>query len=127
MTGSFDLAHSDSSGEIAFTFSQQDGSNSYTGGDGSLVVLEFDILDLNQTSVSFTANFNEATYDVCGGCDSPLYSQHYDYDVSFWGTFSAVFEWYGCTNVAANNYNENAIFDNGTCEYDSQEPDQIGN
>ena len=126
LTGSFDLFHPDSGGEIMFAFTQQDGSNSYTGGDGSLVVLEFDVLDLSQSSLSFTANFNEATYDVCGGCDSPLYSEHYDYDVSFWGTLNTVFEFYGCTDLGANNYNENAIFDNGTCEYDSQEPEQVG-
>ena len=92
----------------------------------TLVVLEFDVLDLSQSSLSFTANFNEATYDVCGGCDSPLYSEHYDYDVSFWGTLNTVFEFYGCTDLGANNYNENAIFDNGTCEYGSQEPEQVG-
>ena len=122
----FNLSHSesDSGGEITFTFNQQPGNNSYTEGDGSLVTLDFDVL--NQSDIYFSANYNEAVYDICGGCDSPLYSQHYDYDVSFWRSFSQTFEWYGCTDLGANNYNEGAIFDNGSCEYDSQEPQEIG-
>ena len=110
----FNLAHSESDGggEIIFTFNQQPGNNSYTEGNGSLVVLDFDVL--SQSDMDFSVNFNEAIYD------------DYDYDVSFWGTFSQTFQWYGCTDLGANNYNENAIFDNSSCEYGSVDPEQIG-
>lgn len=130
LTGDFDLVHSDSDGEITFTFNQQDGSNSYIDGNGSLVILEFDVFlnddDLNQSSLFFTANFNDAIYDICGGCINPSYSEHYDYDVSFWGGFSQTFQWSGCTDLSANNYNQNAIFNNGSCEYEVVDPGQIG-
>ena len=128
LTGGFNLDHSDSDGVISFTFSQQDGSNSYTSGDGSLVILEFDALlsgdALNQSEPSFTATFNDAVYNVCGGCD--IIGDDYDYDVGFWGAFNRDYKWSGCTNLDADNY-QNAIFDDGSCEYSAQVLGQFGN
>ena len=60
----------------------------------------------------------------CGECDNPEYSEHYDYDVSFWETLNKTFDWYGCTDGDANNYNQNAIFDNEGCEYDEEETEE---
>jgi hypothetical protein len=90
--------------------------------------LEFDALlsgdALSQSEPSFTATFNDAVYNVCGGCD--IVGDDYDYDVSFWGDFNRAYKWSGCTNLGADNY-ENAIFDDGSCEYSVQDPEQIGN
>ena len=113
-------------GHIDFIFEHSDGEvETFTNGSGGLVELKFAINNTNFQSQEspiivnqFSANFSESIYDICGDCLTPSYSEYYNYDINYWNNFNEPIEiHFGCTDSNALNYNEQALIDDGTCNY----------